>query len=123
MSPITGESTIGMTILSSTPCHRTVVPAARDAPIMAPNNAWDDEDGSPFHQVSRFHAVAPTRADPTMIRPTMPEGGSMMPLPTVLATLVPMKAPKRLNTAAITSAIRGVNARVETEVAIALAAS
>jgi hypothetical protein len=34
-----------------------------------------------------------------------------------------MKAPKRLKTAAITKAIRGVNARVETEVAMALAAS
>ncbi len=67
--------------------------------------------------------MAPTRAEPTMSRPTVPDGGEMMPLPTVLATLVPMKAPRRLKTAAMTRAIRGVSARVETEVAIALAAS
>ena len=47
----------------------------------------------------------------------------MMPLPTVSATFVPKNAPKRLATAAMTSATRGVSARVETEVAIAFAAS
>src|SRR5665647_1679817 len=123
MSPITGESTIGMTILFITPLQSTVAPAASDAPTIPPNRACDDEDGRPFHQVSRFHDVAPTRAEPTMSRPMVPDGGSMMPLPTVLAILLPMKAPKRLHTAAITRAIRGVSARVETEVAIALAAS
>src|SRR5664280_2193969 len=121
MSTITGEITIGMTILVSTPTHRTVLLAARDAPTMPPNNRCEDDDGRPFHQVSRFHAVAPMRAEPTMIRPTMPDCGSMMPLPTVSATLVPMKAPKRLKTAAITRATRGVSDRAETEVAIAIA--
>jgi hypothetical protein len=91
MSPITGEITIGMTILVSTPAHSTVLLAARDAPTMPPNNTCDD-DGRPFHQVSKFHAEAPMRAEPTMIWPAMPELGSMMPLPTVSATLVPMKA-------------------------------
>ena len=42
---------------------------------------------------------------------------------TVLATSWPRKAPTKFITAAITSATRGVSARVETEVAIALAAS
>jgi len=47
----------------------------------------------------------------------------MMPLPTVWATLVPKNAPARLAIAAIPSAMRGVRARVDTDVAIALAAS
>ena len=47
----------------------------------------------------------------------------MMPLPTVVATSVPRKAPTRFITAAISRAVRGARARVETEVAIALAAS
>ncbi len=47
----------------------------------------------------------------------------MMPLPTVLATCSPRCAPMKFMTAAINSAARGVSARVETEVAIALAAS
>ena len=42
---------------------------------------------------------------------------------TVCATSWPRKAPTKFITAAIVSAIRGVSARVETEVAIALAAS
>jgi len=46
-----------------------------------------------------------------------------MPDPTVLATLAPKKEPSRLKTADMARATRGVSARVETEVAIALAAS
>jgi hypothetical protein len=46
-----------------------------------------------------------------------------MMLPTVLATFVDTSAPARLNTAASASAARGVRARVDTDVAIALAAS
>ena len=42
---------------------------------------------------------------------------------TVCATFCPRKAPMKFMTAAITSAIRGVSARVDTEVAIAFAAS
>ena len=47
----------------------------------------------------------------------------MMPSPTVLATLAPRNDPIRLNTAAMARATRGVSARVETEVAMAFAAS
>jgi len=62
---------------------------------MPPNNACEDDDGRPFHQVSRFTRGADEgrtdddQADDARWR-------SMMPLPTVSATLVPMKAPKRL---------------------------
>jgi hypothetical protein len=45
------------------------------------------------------------------------------PSPTVLATFAPKWAPTKLPTAAISSATPGVRARVEIEVAIALAAS
>jgi len=47
----------------------------------------------------------------------------MMPLPMGTATLVPKNAPTRLATAAMLSAIRGVSARVETDVTTAFAAS
>ena len=47
----------------------------------------------------------------------------MMPLPTVLATAVPIMAPMTFIVAAMRSAARGVHARVDTEVAIAFAAS
>ena len=48
---------------------------------------------------------------------------TMIPLPTVFATFAPRNEPSRLKTAAMASATRGVSARVDTEVAIALAAS
>ena len=67
--------------------------------------------------------MAPSSAAPHRTRPSSPPGASMMPLPTVSATLAPKKAPKRLATAAMASAARGVRARVDTDVAIALAAS
>ena len=52
----------------------------------------------------------------------MPASGEMTP-PTVLATSWPRKAPTKFMIAAMISATRGVRARVETEVAIAFAAS
>ena len=85
--------------------------------------ACEDDEGSPSHQVSMFQPIAPSRPAVQMSRPSVPLGGSMMPLPTVSATRVPKKAPHRLATAAMATAARGVRARVETEVAMALAAS
>src|SRR4029079_10798287 len=97
--------------------------AARAAPTSPPMSACDDDDGSPKYQVSRFQPVAPTSAANTTTRLAAPGGSWMMPLPTVFATLAPRNDPRRLNTAAIARATRGVNARVDTDVAIALAAS
>ncbi len=71
----------------------------------------------------RFHTIAPISAAATMVSPCMSFGGSMMPLPTVLATPVPRNAPTRFITAAMARAARGVSARVDTEVAMAFAAS
>ena len=48
---------------------------------------------------------------------------STIPSPTVLATLVETSAPSRLRPAAMSTAMRGESARVDTEVAIALAVS
>lgn len=59
----------------------------------------------------------------TMTRPCEPFGASMMPLPTVEATWVPRWAPMKFMAAAMNNAALGVSARVETEVAMAFAAS
>ena len=78
----------------------------------------------PKYQVVRFHTMAPMRPASTTARPLLPSGAVMMPLPTVAATLPPKNTePIRLPTAANTSATRGGSARVDTLVAIALAAS
>ena len=111
-----------MTLLRRT--SQCTVPAdARAAPTSPPMSACEDDDGNPKYQVIRFQAIAPTRAEKMRTRPSWPEGVPMMPLPTVFATFVEMKAPARLKAAAMASAMRGVSARVDTVVAIALAAS
>src|SRR5664279_2148684 len=118
-----GEATIGMTTLSTTPDHWTPSDPASAAPTRPPIKACEDEDGKPRYQVPKFQTIAPSSAASTMIRPGRPTGGAMMPLPTVAATLVETSAPLTFITAASPSATRGVNARVDTDVAIAFAES
>ena len=54
------------------------------APMRPPTSACDELDGSPHHQVSKFHAIAPLSAP--MITGMSTMFGSMMPLPMVPAT-------------------------------------
>src|SRR3954452_21449078 len=107
------------------PCHLTVSPAARPAPTRPPISACDDDDGRPKYHVTRFHVMAPTSAENTTTSPELLSScfGSRIPEPMVFATSVDTRAPARLATAASSKAIRGVNARVDTAVAMALAAS
>src|SRR3954451_15749939 len=107
------------------PCQLTLSPAARPAPIRPPISACDDDDGSPKYHVTRFQVMAPTSAANTTTIPDVlsSSDASRMPFPTVLATSVDTSAPARFATAARASATRGVRARVDTAVAIALAAS
>ena len=100
----------------------TVDIEAIPAPVSPPISACEDEDGSPFHQVIRFQVIAPSRPESTT-RPLGPSVVSTIPDPMVSATPVPSSAPTRFISAAISSAARGVRARVDTEVAIAFAAS
>jgi hypothetical protein len=125
VNPTSGESTIGTTTFSRITDQCTVMPAARPTPMSAPMRACEDDDGIPSHHVMRFHTMAPMTAARTMTRPLCPDASvmSMMPLPMVWATSVPSMAPTRLNTAAMIRAARGVSARVETDVAMAFAAS
>src|SRR4051794_20913985 len=120
--PTNGDSTIGMTTLSTIVDQCTVVPDASAAPTRPPIKAWDDDDGIPKYHVRRFHAIAPTTAANTTTRPCVVSGVSMM-LPTVFAIFTETSDPARLNTAASASAARGLSARVDTDVAIAFAAS
>src|SRR5579875_1831745 len=113
-----------MITLSTTPPQLTDSDDASAAPTSPPIRACEDEDGKPKYQVPTFQAIAPTSAASTTTSPAFPpEGGGMMPDPIVAATFVEISAPTMLKTAAMTSATRGVRARVEIEVAIALAES
>src|ERR1041385_6099148 len=70
----------------------------------------------------RFQTIAPT--NPPKITKGSTIAGSMIPLPTVVATWTPKpKAATKLKKAAHTTACSGVSTRVETTVAMELAAS
>ncbi len=84
-------------------------------------SACEEDEGRPSHQVSRFQTIAPRTAASTVFGVARPV--SMMPLPTVFATAVVTNAPARFAMAAISTASRGESARVETDVATALAVS
>jgi hypothetical protein len=77
----------------------------------------------PKYQVSRFQPMAPRTGREHDAQALLAGRELDQPLPTVAATLAPKWVPTKLPSAAIRSATRGVSARVETLVAIALAAS
>src|SRR5919202_1916687 len=122
-SPARGESRPGSTTLWMMPWPWTKAGpwATSMAPIKPPMRACEEELGKPRRHVIRFHAMAPTRAAPTRVSVTL--SVCTMPLPTVAATFVVRNAPARLSTAESRTAVRGLSARVETEVAMALAVS
>src|SRR5215216_4293898 len=109
-------------VFSRLAAFRTEKPAlATPAPANPPMRACDEEVGSPSHQVRKFQAMAPTSPAKTTASLTTSESTV---LPTVLATPVwNTKKATKLKKAAQRTAIRGVSTRVETTVAIELAAS
>ena len=123
VNPNSGERTIGMTTLSQTVDQTTVVEDAMAAPTRPPINACEDDEGSPKYHVVRFQTIAPESAANTTTKPCGDSALSEMVSLTVWATSWPRNAPSRFITAASRSATRGVSARVDTEVAMALAAS
>lgn len=105
---------MGTSTCETTPSHFTRSELTRALPISPPISACEDDAGRPNHQVARFHAMAPSRAASTTTNPPRPDGGSMIPPPTVRATLVEIRAPATFIRAAMISAARGVSALVET---------
>src|SRR5437764_5940536 len=91
------------------------------APTIEKTSAWLELDGMPFHQVSRSQTIAERSA--AITSSCVASSGATIPLPTVVATAVPVSAPTTLSTAAISTATPGASTRVATEVAIALAVS
>src|SRR5215204_5329268 len=120
--PNSGDSGMNRMVFSRLPRSNAPKPAlATPAPAKPPMSAWDEEVGRPSHQVRKFQVIAP--ASPAKTTASLTTAGSTV-LPTVLATPVwNTKKAAKLNTAAQMTASRGVRTRVETTVAIELAAS
>ena len=92
------------------------------APVSPPISACDELVGSPQYQVITSQLMAPMRA--ARISRGSTTSGCTTPRPTVVATFTPKpKAATKLKTAAHTTAWSGVRTRVDTTVAIELAAS
>src|SRR5215204_5625547 len=120
--PNSGDSGMNRIVFSRLPRSSAPKPAlATPAPANPPMRACDEEVGSPSHQVRKFQAMAP--ASPAKTTASLTTAESTV-LPTVLATWVwKTRKAMKLNRAAQTTASRGVSTRVETTVAIELAAS
>jgi len=106
--PSVGEATIAAAVLKKPLPTSAPSPAlASAAPASPPISACEDEEGMPNHQVMTFQAIAPTSAPNTTTWSAT--SGSMMPLPTVLATCRPKNrnAMKLKNAAQITASRRG----------------
>ena len=126
--PTSGDTTIGMTTLSRMTRQCTVTPAAdpdarqrTDQRVRGRRRqAQPPGDEVPADRADhgrQHHDQALLPADPCLgahVDDAAADG---------LATSVPSSAPSRLNAAAMSSATRGVSARVDTDVAMAFAAS
>ncbi len=121
--PMLGESTIAIAVLVTPAQTIAGMPAfAVPAPISPPMRAWLLLDGIPSSQVMTFQLIAPISAPKITAGSMMP--GSTMPFPTVSATCSPKnKKAMKLKKAAQATATCGRSTRVETTVAIELAAS
>src|SRR3954454_15209688 len=110
-------------ILRSPSDSRTCHPAlATAAPAIPPTNACDELVGSPRKKVMRFQPIAPT--SPANTTASVIDAGSTTPVAMVVATFVPnTRNAAKLKNAAHATAKRGESTRVDTTVAIELAAS
>src|SRR5205085_10527877 len=75
----------------------------------------------PYRQVIRSQAIADSSG--AMTKSWVAAVGGTIPLPIVVATAVPVRAPTILRAPAISTAVPGASTRVATEVAMALAVS
>src|SRR5450631_4389548 len=122
-NPTTGDNTMASNVFDRPVQTAAEIPAlAIPPPTRPPIKACELEDGIPSPQVIRFQTIAPIKAANITCASMML--GSMIPVPMVCATLSPntMKATK-LKNAAHSTAYCGRSTRVDTIVAIELAAS
>src|SRR5438309_1825799 len=95
---------------------------ATAAPASPPTIAWEEEVGIPPHHVRRSHAIAPT--SPAAMTGIVTDAGETTPCLIVEATASPKtRNAMKLKKAAHATARCGERTRVETIVAIELAAS
>jgi len=124
MKPTTGDKNIhsstfhkkdGQLIIVNEPLKTTA------APNNPPIRAWDELLGRPKYHVARFQIIAAINA--AMITFCVTWSGLTIPEPMVIATLILIKAPMKLQAADMAIAARGDRTLVAIEVAMAFAVS
>src|SRR3954451_14552095 len=95
--------------------------AATAEPTTPPISAWEELEGSPKYQVTRFQAIAPINPAKTIVG--VIAAASTTSLATVAATEIEMNAPAKFNSEATAIATCGRAAPVEIEVATTFAVS
>src|ERR1035438_6707392 len=123
MSPMIGATTMKISVLyqpsAIITCHPERITAA---PARPPIKACDEEVGSPHHHVKTSHTIAPI--SPVITTYWVTSSIRIIPTPMVLATAVPRRnAATKLKKAAHATASFGDKTRVDTTVAMLLAAS
>src|SRR3954452_23172943 len=118
-----GAMTAGIRTLPRMPSPRTALDpaAAKAAPTTPPISAWEELDGSPKYQVTRFHEIAPISPAKTTVGVIAPELTTSCA--TVAATAREMNAPAKFSTPPYLTPSRGGIARVEIDVATTFAVS
>src|SRR5450759_1194460 len=121
--PSNGAITIKTTILITPAIITELHPElATAAPTNPPTSVCEELEGKPNHHVTRFHAIAATKADAITVR--FITSGLMTPFPIVVATLRgKTKNATKLKKEAIPTAATGERTLVETTVAIEFAES
>jgi len=122
--PINGARTMKLTVLITIGELITLkLPAcAMAAPAKPPINVWEDEEGMPDHQVSKFQiiaAISPEKITSSVIK----SGFTVLETAPAILCSVKMKKATKLNRADHNTAWKGVRTLVETTVAMELAAS
>ena len=122
VNPSRGEKASPITIFSMPEPTRTLGPPwAIPAPATPAIRLWLPLTGSPKRLAKNTHAAAAATPPATTTKVT--SSGETTPLPTALATAVPDIAPRKFIAPAMSTAWSGDITRVETTVAMALAAS
>src|ERR1700760_496875 len=118
-----GENTAGRTTLETRPFQSTALPpdAAIVEPITPPISAWEELDGIPKRQATRFQMLPPDKPAATTV--SVITLVSTRPLAIVAATARERKAPTKLSTPEMATAVRGPRAPVAIDVAIAFPVS
>src|ERR1700681_824071 len=96
------------------------------APMNPPRRVWDELEGIPNHQVSRFQAIAPINPEKItsiVIKSLLTELAIVFPILNSPIRYFEMKNAAKLNKAAQSTAWKGVRTLVETMVAMEFAAS